>query len=312
MWYALARYSESGEAASALVLEQQLYDLRAVWSAVNPDGASAPDWVGSVDLAVRQCPGPELDDLARAAAQLVADGLLVPVAEGTDKLLAPLNPPRIFGTASNYIEHAAEMNTILAAKEDSSPYIFLKASTSVIGTGQTVMIPPETEKPDWEVELGVVIGKGGRRILKEDALEHIAGYTIVNDVSARDMNRRTDYPFKHDWFRGKSWDTFCPMGPWFVPRTCVGDLHDLPLRLTLNDEIKQDGNTSELIWNVFEQIEYLSSIVTLQPGDVIMTGTPAGVGMGQGLFLKPGDVMECEIEGIGSIRNPVAAEILPD
>jgi 2,4-didehydro-3-deoxy-L-rhamnonate hydrolase len=312
MWYALARYSQSGTAATALVLDQQLYDLQAVWSAVNPDGTSAPAWLGSVDLAIRECPAAELDQLAGAAAVLVADGELEPVTDGDQKLLAPLNPPRIFGTASNYIEHAAEMNTILAAKEDSSPYIFLKASTSVIGTGQTVMIPPETEKPDWEVELGVVIGKGGRRIRKENALEHIAGYTIVNDVSARDMNRRSDYPFKHDWFRGKSWDTFCPMGPWFVPRNCIEDLHQLPLRLTLNDELKQDGNTSELIWNVFEQIEYLSSILTLQAGDVIMTGTPAGVGMGQGLFLKPGDVMECAIEGIGSIRNPVAAEVLAD
>ena len=239
-------------------------------------------------------------------------GELKPIDDGAARLVAPLNPPRIFGTASNYIEHAAEMQTVLAAKEESSPYIFLKASTSVIGTGQTVLIPPETEKPDWEVELGVVIGKHGRRIKKENALAHIAGYTIVNDVSARDMNQRTDYPFKHDWFRGKSWDTFCPMGPWFVPKSCINDLHQLPLKLKLNGKLMQDGNTSELIWNVFEQIEYLSSILTLEPGDVIMTGTPAGVGKGRGIFLKPGDVMECDIEGIGSIRNPVAAEVIDD
>lgn len=312
MWYAIALYNKGTAAATALVLNDELYDLEAGWLAANPAAATAPAWLATVNQVIVECPAAALDELAGAIATLVAAGELAPVAGGGSKLLAPLAPPRIFGTASNYIEHAAEMNTVLAAKADSSPYIFLKASTSVIATGATVMIPPETEKPDWEVELGVVIGVGGRRIKAADALDHIAGYTIVNDVSARDMNRRTDYPFKHDWFRGKSWDTFCPMGPWFVPRSCIADLHQLPLRLSLNDEPMQDGNTSELIWNVFEQIEYLSSILTLQPGDTIMTGTPAGVGMGRGLFLKPGDVMTASIEGIGTLRNPVAAEVVAD
>ena len=310
MWYALASYDNAGATSPAIVLDDKLYDLKAAWLAANSAGGETPDWLASVDRVVCECPAAELAGLAENIIALVGDGALQPVPNGSEKLLAPLNPPRIFGTASNYIEHAAEMNTILADKVDSSPYIFIKASTSVIGTGQTVMIPPETEKPDWEVELGVVIGKGGRRIKAENALEHIAGYTIVNDISARDMNRRSDYPFKHDWFRGKSWDTFCPMGPWFVPRSCIADLHQMKLGLTVNDEVMQDGNTSELIWNVFEQIEYLSSILTLQPGDVIMTGTPAGVGMGRGVFLKPGDVIETSIEGIGSIRNPVAAEVV--
>tara|TARA_R110002110_G_scaffold91264_2_gene237520 strand:- start:141967 stop:142902 length:936 start_codon:yes stop_codon:yes gene_type:complete len=311
MWYALASYRKGRASAPALVLDNTLYDLQDAFTALNP-GATAPAWVSGVDQVIASAAPAELNDFANAVAEAVSAGRVSAVEEGVDRLLAPLSPPRIFGTASNYIEHAAEMNTILAAKSESSPYIFLKASTSVIGTGQTVMIPPETQTPDWEVELGVVIGTGGRRICASSALEHIAGYTIVNDVSARDMNRRTDYPFKHDWFRGKSWDTFCPMGPWFVPRSCIADLHDLPLRLSLNGESMQDGNTSELIWNVFEQIEYLSSIVTLQPGDLIMTGTPAGVGMGRGLFLKPGDLMEASIDGIGTLRNPVAAEIIPE
>jgi len=307
MWYALASYDKGGINAPALVLEDNLYDLEQVWSALNPN-SEAPQWLESVDAIACQAPAEALDALAAEASAQVASGVLTAVEGGKGKLQAPLNPPRIFGTASNYIEHAAEMNTILADKVESSPYIFLKAATSVIGTGDTVMIPPETEKPDWEVELGVVIGTAGRRIKAENALEHIAGYTIVNDISARDLNRRSDYPFKHDWFRGKSWDTFCPMGPWFVPRSCVADLHQMKLGLKVNDEVMQDGNTSELIWNVFEQIEYLSSILTLQPGDLIMTGTPAGVGMGRGVFLNPGDVIEASIEGIGSIRNPVAAE----
>jgi 2,4-didehydro-3-deoxy-L-rhamnonate hydrolase len=310
MWYAVASYNRDGVAAPALVFEEQLFDLKDAWSAINPQEPAVPSWLASVDSVVCECQPDQLDALAAVVNQWVCAGDLQAVQAGREKLLAPLNPPRIFGTASNYIEHAAEMNTVLAEKVDSSPYIFIKASTSVIGTEQTVMIPPETEKPDWEVELGVVIGRGGRRIKAENALEHIAGYTIVNDISARDMNRRTDYPFKHDWFRGKSWDTFCPMGPWFVPRSCVADLHQMKLGLSVNGEVMQDGNTSELIWNAFEQIEYLSSILTLQPGDLIMTGTPAGVGMGRGVFLQAGDIIETSIEGIGTIRNPVAAEVL--
>lgn len=306
MWYALATYDSGEGPAPALVLEESLYDLADCWRGFG--NGSAPAWATSVGRVIAQGEPDTLAALARHAAERVASGALQAVNGGREAVLAPYSPPRIFGTASNYIEHAAEMNTVLAAKADSSPYIFLKASTSVIGDGGTVLIPPETEKPDWEVELGVIIGRGGRRIRAADALEHIAGYTVVNDVSARDMNRRTDYPFKHDWFRGKSWDTFCPMGPWFVPRACVADLHQLPLQLTLNGELMQDGNTSELIWNVFEQIEYLSSILTLQSGDLIMTGTPAGVGMGRGQFLQAGDVMEARIAGIGAIRNPVAAE----
>ena len=226
------------------------------------------------------------------------------------RLLAPFTPTRIFGAASNYIEHAAEMHTKLAEKADSSPYVFMKATTSVIGTGDTVLIPPETEKADWEVELGVVIGRGGRRIGVDRAIDHIAGYTIVNDVSARDLNRRSDFPFKHDWFRGKSWDTFCPLGPWFVPRECIADPHHLRLGMDINGKVMQDGNTSDMIFNAFEQIAYVSSLLTLQPGDVFATGTPAGVGMGMGVFLKPGDVMRAWIENIGEIENPVAAEQL--
>lgn len=307
MWYALASYRDGTAVLPAIVLNGQLYDLASGWRALNPEKAAIPSSLASV-AALLAGSAEELDQLAHSIAGAVTAGLLQPLEGGLEALLAPFVPPRIFGTASNYIEHAAEMNTVLAAKADSSPYIFLKASSSVIGPGATIQLPPETEKPDWEVELGVVIGKGGRRISVEDAPSHIAACTIVNDISARDMNRRSDYPFSHDWFRGKSWDTFCPLGPWLVPVSCLPDIHKLPLTLTLNGEIMQDGNTSELIWNIFEQIAYISSIVTLQTGDLIMTGTPAGVGMGKGLFLKPGDVLEAGIEGIGALRNPVAAE----
>ena len=312
MWYALAAYNNGLHGVrAALVFSNQLYDIEQSYIAVYGE-TDLPIWLQSVDAIVAAYAqhALELDALAELVKAKVDAGKLNPVADGLAKLLAPLKPSRIFGTASNYHEHAEEMQTVLAAKADSSPYIFMKASTSVIGPEQTVIIPPETEKPDWEVELAVVIGKAGRRISVDSAIDHIAGYTIVNDISARDMNRRSDYPFKHDWFRGKSWDTFCPMGPWFVPKSCIKDLHNLKLGLSLNGEVKQDGNTSELIWNAFEQIAYLSSILTLQPGDVIATGTPAGVGMGQGQFLQPGDVMVATVEGIGSLRNTVEAENL--
>ncbi|MGI9294485.1 MAG: fumarylacetoacetate hydrolase family protein [Pseudomonadales bacterium] len=310
-WYGLATYAVDGNMRPALVLEDLLFDLEAVFRAQNSN-AELPAWLASLNSIISgwDSTEKEVETLALVARSLVQDNKITPVENGVARLEAPYMPGRIFCTASNYIEHAKEMETVLAAKAESSPYVFMKANTAVIGPKQTIRIPPETEKPDWEVELGVVIGRGGRRITVDQAIDHIAGYTVINDISARDMNRRTDYPFKHDWFRGKSWDTFCPLGPWFVPKGCIDDPHNLKLQQTLNGELMQDGNTSELIFNAFEQIEYLASILTLQPGDVIATGTPAGVGMGQDLYLKPGDVLVASVEGVGAMENPVAAEEL--
>jgi 2-keto-4-pentenoate hydratase/2-oxohepta-3-ene-1,7-dioic acid hydratase in catechol pathway len=158
---------------------------------------------------------------------------------------------------------------------------------------------------DWEVELGAVIGRRCRHLSVDEAMDVIAGYTIVNDVSARDLNMRDDFPFKFDWFRGKSYDTFGPMGPWIVPASCFGNPHDVRLTLKVNDEVMQDGNTNQMIFNIAEQIAYLSNVLTLEPGDVIATGTPDGVGMGRGVYLKGGDVMIASVERIGSLTNRV-------
>ena len=226
-------------------------------------------------------------------------------------LLAPFEPRRIFGAASNFIEHAEEMQTKLAAKAESEPYIFLKTVESVVGPGDTVVVPPQVSRPDWEVELGVVLGRAGKNIAVDAAHDLIAGYTIVNDVSARDRTRRGDFPFSHDWFRGKSFDSFTPLGPVFVPRDCLDDPHAIRLGLKVNGEAMQDGNTSEMIFDVYEQIAYLSTILELKAGDLIASGTPAGVGMGRGVFLKDGDVMEAWVEGVGELRNPVSAPHLP-
>lgn len=227
------------------------------------------------------------------------------------KLAAPFEPRRIFAAASNFIEHAEEMQTKLAAKADSEPYIFLKTIESVVGPGDTVVVPPQVARPDWEVELGVVLGRSGKNVAVADAHAMIAGYTIVNDVSARDRTRRSDFPFSHDWFRGKSFDSFTPLGPVFVPRDCLDDPHTIRLGLKVNGATMQDGNTSEMIFNIYEQIAYLSTILELRAGDLIASGTPAGVGMGRGVFLQDGDVMTAWIDGIGELANPVAAPHLP-
>ncbi len=226
-------------------------------------------------------------------------------------LAAPFEPRRIFAAASNFIEHAEEMQTKLAAKAESEPYIFLKTVESVVGPNETVVVPSQVSRPDWEVELGVVLGRAGKNVAAADAHDLIAGYTIVNDVSARDRTRRSDFPFSHDWFRGKSFDSFTPLGPVFVPRDCLGDPHAIRLGLKVNGEAMQDGNTSEMIFNIYEQIAYLSTILELRSGDLIASGTPAGVGMGRGVFLKDGDVMDAWVEGIGELRNPVSAPHLP-
>ena len=153
-----------------------------------------------------------------------------------------------------------------------------------------------------------MIGKGGRRIPLDKALDHVAGYSIVNDISARDLNMREDYPFTFDWFQGKCHDTFAPFGPCIVPAWSISDPQGVMMTLTVNKDEMQKDTTKNMIWTLREQISYLSTIVTLEPGDVIATGTPTGVGMGRGVYLKAGDVVTATIDGIGSITNKVVAE----
>jgi 2,4-diketo-3-deoxy-L-fuconate hydrolase len=305
---ALASYHTSAGTRPALALDGQLYDFDGVLQSCN-EPADSLLWRRNVAALLEEWPQVEsaLFDLASRATTLQSHRR-IPSAIDSATLAAPFVPTRIFCAASNYIEHANEMGTALAAKADSKPYMFLKTATSIIGPNETVRIPRETQKADWEVELAAVIGRSGRRVSTADALGHVAGYMVLNDVSARDLTRRNDYPFKHDWFQGKNHDTFCPIGPWIVPASIVGDPQRVSLSLTVNGEPMQSGTAAEMIWTVAEQIAYISTIVTLQPGDIVATGTPTGVGMGRGIFLKPGDVMVASVSGIGSIRNPVEAE----
>ncbi len=305
-WHAMGRYAAPGGERVALILDSGVYDAAATAETLGMAATAASPLRGIAGLlADWPASAAALAGLAARAAEAAARGTIKPLTGA--RLLAPCQPQRIFAAASNYQEHAKEMGTKLAARTELQPYFFMKADTAVVGPGDAVRMPKGTQKLDWEVELAAVIGRGGRDIGVEQALAHVAGYTILNDISARDLNRRSDYPFTHDWFRGKSWDTFAPLGPCFVPAGCIADPQKLRLQLAVNGKMMQDGSSAEMIFSVAEQIAYLSSILTLKPGDIIATGTPTGVGMGMGIYLKPGDVMSASIESIGTLENPVVA-----
>lgn len=319
MWHAIATYQDKQAAdgeKTALVVGDALYDLHALAQAAASQGLATKLDASTGAGRAHELAGALQDwqrhaeayrKLAEAVPALLVKGHIDALDPASYRLCVPYVPGRIFGAASNYYEHAREMGTELAPREESAPYCFMKAETSVTATDTKVVMPRDTEKLDWEVELGVVIGKTCRNVAVEDAYAYIAGYTVFNDISARDLNRRTDYPFKHDWFRGKSHDTFGPMGPWLVPRDCIQQPQQLRMRLEVNGEMMQDDTAEGMIFNIAEQIAYLSGILTLRPGDLIATGTPTGVGMGRGVYLKHGDQMTASIENIGSIRNWVVA-----
>ena len=218
------------------------------------------------------------------------------------KLMAPLlNPPKIICVGLNYRDHAIESNMEIP----KVPTIFNKFPTSIIGPGDEVILPKTSEKPDYEAEFAFVIGPGGRHIKKDDWQNHIFGYTIINDVSARDYQMATT-----QWLMGKTFDTFCPMGPWIVTADEIQDPHALDIKMTISGQVLQNSNTRELIFRIPDLIEYLSSVMTLQPGDIVSTGTPAGVGLGHKppRWLRPGDECVVSISGIGELRNPIVAE----
>jgi 2-keto-4-pentenoate hydratase/2-oxohepta-3-ene-1,7-dioic acid hydratase in catechol pathway len=218
------------------------------------------------------------------------------------KLLAPIPRPRqLICVGLNYRDHAAETG----AQIPTVPTIFNKFATAVIGPGDNIVLPKVSKAPDYEAEFAFVIGRGGRHIPAAKWADHIFGYTIVNDVSARDYQRATS-----QWLMGKTFDTFAPMGPWIVTADEISDPHDLDIQMEINGEVLQDSNTRELIFKVPDLIAFLSSVFTLEPGDIVSTGTPAGVGFARKppRFLHPGDDVVVKIASIGELRNPVVAE----
>ncbi|MDX2039287.1 MAG: fumarylacetoacetate hydrolase family protein [Isosphaeraceae bacterium] len=232
------------------------------------------------------------------------------------QLLVPIAaPPKILLLAGNYAAHVAERGGTTAEREETFPYVFMKPpSTTLTHPGDPVVIPKVSpDHIDWECELGVVIGRACKDVDEADALECVAGYTVVNDVTDRKFTpnpgrkpRERDKFF--DWLHGKWHDTFCPMGPAILTADEVADPQTLRLTLKVNGETKQDGSTAQMVFPVAAIISFLSRFTTLEPGDVISTGTPSGVGSASNTYLKPGDVVEASIEGIGVLRNPVIAE----
>jgi 2-keto-4-pentenoate hydratase/2-oxohepta-3-ene-1,7-dioic acid hydratase in catechol pathway len=229
-----------------------------------------------------------------------------------------LRPGKMFYAAQNFQEHVDEMiRAGMSPKDDqwkgekdkTKPYLFLKASSCLAGANDDIEVPKDVKKVDWEAEIGAVIGKPGKRIKAERALDHIAGFMTTNDVSARDQQIRGDRPaLRSDWLNGKSHDRFAPTGPFLVPRAFIANHMKLFIRLSVNGEIKQNGNTSQFIFTPEEQIEYASNIISLDAGDFFSCGTCGGVGQGTNTFIKVGDVMETEVEMLGKMRNKFVAE----
>jgi 2-keto-4-pentenoate hydratase/2-oxohepta-3-ene-1,7-dioic acid hydratase in catechol pathway len=240
-----------------------------------------------------------LGGLARAAAAVQTGSIGFDLE--TAELMAPIHDPgKIICLGLNYRDHAAESG----APVPEEPILFSKFNTALTGHGRPIVLPSVSQQVDYEAELVVVIGQSGKDIPRAHALEHVAGYACGHDVSARDW--QLNKPGKQ-WLAGKTFDTFAPVGPFLVTADEVPDPHNLGIRLRLNGQTMQDSSTSQLIFKVDETIAYISRIVTLEPGDLIFTGTPPGVGMARTppVFLKSGDVVEVEVDGLGVLRNPV-------
>ncbi len=237
----------------------------------------------------------------KAAGETAARANAVRLPAEAVKLLPPVpDPHKIVCLGLNYRDHAMETN----APIPKEPVLFSKYATALIGAGEPIVLPPVSQEVDYEAELVIVVGKRGRHLRAEDASGYVAGYTIGHDVSARDWQLKKD---QRQWMVGKTFDTFAPTGPVLVTADEVPDPHALPIRLRLNGQTMQDSNTRQMIFPVPAVLAYLSQVFTLEPGDLIFTGTPPGVGIARKppVYLKAGDVVEVEIEGLGVLRNPV-------
>jgi len=234
------------------------------------------------------------------------------------KLLPPVSAPGgIFCAGANFTDHMMEMAKVqnIAPEPDPhdvglKPWHFIKLAHCLAAPDSTVKLPPYSKMVDWEAELAAVIGRPARDVSIEKALDHVAGYTVANDLSARDFTKRPHVsdtsPFKYDWLSQKCFTDACPLGPWIVPAETIADPQKVGIKLWVNDVIKQDSHTSKMIFTLAEQISHLSTRVTLQPGDLILTGTPAGVGLARKEFLKAGDVVKVWVEGVGTLTNTCA------
>jgi 2-keto-4-pentenoate hydratase/2-oxohepta-3-ene-1,7-dioic acid hydratase in catechol pathway len=275
----LLRFGKAGNEKPAIVTEDGIFDVSAFGEDFDADFFNT-------------------DGISRLQRWWEKEGKNSPRAEENAHVCPPVkNPSKLICIGLNYADHARETN----AKIPEEPIIFFKATSSIVGPDDDVVIPKNSQKTDWEVELAVVIGKKASYVDEKDAMDYVAGYCLHNDYSERAFQLERG----GQWVKGKSCDTFAPLGPWLVTKDEIPDINNLRLWLTLNGKTMQDGNTSDLIFKIPYIVSYLSQFMSLLPGDIISTGTPAGVGLGMNpqVYLKPGDVVECGIDGIGKSRQ---------
>jgi 2,4-didehydro-3-deoxy-L-rhamnonate hydrolase len=279
----LIRFGEPGQEKPGVIINEKRYDVSHLVADYNQAFFS----------------GNALEKLK----QNIQDNGSLPEVSDSERLGAPLaRPSKLVCVGLNYKDHAAETN----APIPKEPILFFKSTTAIVGPDDDLIIPKNSTKTDWEVELAIVIGKKASYVEEADALNHIAGYVLHNDYSERAFQIERN----GQWVKGKSCDTFAPLGPWIATPDEIEDVHNLRLWLTVNGKTVQDGNTSNLIFNVPFIVSYISQFMTLLPGDVITTGTPAGVGLGmkpEPWYLKPGDMVELGIDGLGSSKQNVKA-----
>jgi len=304
----LSYATEKGSPRAGLLVKDRVFDLEAALMEVS--GKDAALHGNSVLSALKAW------DLVRAEIDKAVSAILsgseynlklIGQALGEVQLLAPvLYPGVLYCAGANYRDHVIEMTGREPPENYREPFFFLKtAAGSIIGPDQEIRLPPFSSKVDWEAEIAMVIGRTAKNVPVDRAMDHVAGFTIMNDLSARDLTKRDDVPFLFDWIGQKCFDTSAPMGPWITPTDAIANPGDLTIRLWVNNELQQDSNSSQQIFKFQDQIAYLSRHVTLNPGDVITTGTPAGCGMASGVFLKPGDQIKIAVEGLGELCNPV-------
>ncbi|MEJ5995741.1 fumarylacetoacetate hydrolase family protein [Pedobacter sp. Du54] len=278
----LIRFGEVGKEKPGLIINEDYFDVSTLVADYNED-FFAGDGIDQLKEAIKTSSLPPVDKNVRLGPALA-------------------RPSKLICIGLNYKDHAAETN----APIPSEPIVFFKATSAIVGPNDDLEIPKNSIKTDWEVELAIVIGKKAKYVSESDAYQHIAGYVLHNDYSEREFQLERN----GQWVKGKSADTFAPIGPFIATPDEIEDVHNLRLWLTVNGKLLQNGNTSNLIFNVPYVVSYLSQFMTLLPGDVITTGTPAGVGLGQKpapWYLKPGDVVELGIDGLGTSKQLVKA-----
>ena len=304
----LVMYRRNESVSCAVLTEGRLVDIASCWPGPNP-----PRSIKQILERGESC--------LQKVASLAASADVFIALESVD-LLAPVpRPGKIIALAGNYSRHIKEaalkqgfkLGLSDSPRETTVPRPFIMPTTAVIGPEQEIPWPVYSRQIDYEIELAVVIGKKAKSVRLEDGLDFVAGYTIANDVSARSvtfLKGRQERPWDdfYDWLNGKWADGFCPMGPYLLTADEVEDVQNLELRLTVNGEVRQDANTRQMIYPVADIVSFLSHVMTLEPGDIIATGTPAGVGVATGRFLEPGDVIECSIEKLGTLRNKLGVQ----